>query len=117
MRKFFYLAALLAHLLVLVAGAVLGQVRESMQWREVLPLLLQFFTMNLAHYDAHYAPNPLKQWLVYLRGHYFPAALLFEKVKRLRDPAQVHSALVAAIAEAAAECRQLAVQEPALRTA
>lgn len=101
----------------LIAGAALGHMRESMQWREVLPLLLEFFTMNLAHYDAHYAPNPLKQWLVYLRGHYFGAALLFEQVKRLRDPAQLHSALLAAIAEAAVECREDTAQESALKTA
>ena len=101
----------------LVAGAALGHTRESMQWREVLPLLGQFFAMNLAHYDAHYAPNPLKQWLVYLRGHYFPAALLFEKVKRLRDPAQVQSALRTAIAEAAAESPEHSAGQAVLKTA
>mgnify|MGYP003630608664 CR=1 FL=1 len=101
----------------LVVGAAEGHMPESMQWQEVLPLLLQFFAMNLAHYDAHYAPSPLKQWLVYLRGHYFPAALLFEKVKRLRDPAQVQSALQAALAEAIADRLEQPERATALKIA
>lgn len=83
----------------LVAGTIRGELPESMHWPDVLPLLVQFFALNLAHYDAGYAPNPLKQWLVYLRGHFFPAALLFEKVKRLRDPAQIQRLLMTALAE------------------
>jgi tRNA-dihydrouridine synthase C len=101
----------------LVAGNTTGHMPEPMQWSEVLPLLLQFFALNLAHYDARYAPNPIKQWLVYLRGHYFPAALLFEKVKRLRDPAQVQSALAAAAEEACANSPGQTDQRPALITA
>ena len=80
-------------------------------------MLVQFFALNLAHYDARYAPNPLKQWLVYLRGHYFPAALLFEKVKRLRDPALVQSALAEAVAEACLDGPQQTGQTPGLKTA
>jgi tRNA-dihydrouridine synthase C len=87
----------------LVVRAAGGRALESMQWQEVLRLLQQFFALSLAQYDTHFAPNPLKQWLVYLRGHYFPAALLFEKVKRIRDPAQVQHALVAALDEAVAD--------------
>ena len=101
----------------LVAGNTTGHMPEPMQWSEVLPLLLQFFALNLAHYDARYAPNPIKQWLVYLRGHYFPAALLFEQVKRLRDPAQVQSTLAAAVEEACANSPGQTDQRPALKTA
>ena len=98
----------------LVVGAAAGHMPASIPWQDVLPLLLQFFSLNLAHYDARYAPNTLKQWLVYLRGHYFPAALLFEKVKRLRDPELVQNALVAALVEA---CPEQSDQIPALITA
>ena len=101
----------------LVAGNTTGHMPEPMQWAEVLPLLLQFYALNLAHYDARYAPNPIKQWLVYLRGHYFPAALLFEQVKRLRDPAQVQSTLAAAVEEACANSPGQTDQRPALKTA
>jgi tRNA-dihydrouridine synthase C len=97
----------------LVAGTTAGETPQSLQWPEVLPLLLQFFALNLAHYDARYAPNPLKQWLVYLRGYYLQAAELFETVKRMRDPAQVQSALVAALSEA---CPGQTAQGPALIT-
>jgi len=51
--------------------------------------------LNLAHYDAKYAPNTAKQWLAYLRAYFPQAALLFERVKRLRDPAQLHAVLLA----------------------
>jgi tRNA-dihydrouridine synthase C len=101
----------------LVAGAVAGQTPESMQWPEVLPLLLQFFALNLAHYDARYAPNPLKQWLVYLRGHYYPAALLFEQVKRIRDPSEFQHALVRALTEAEQNCAGPSGESLALITA
>ncbi len=84
----------------LVAGAATGDHPAPLRWEQVLPLLSHFFELNLAHYDACFAPNPLKQWLVYLRAHYFPAALLFEQVKRLRQPREIQLALRAAIADA-----------------
>lgn len=84
----------------LVLAAATAQPLDSLHWPDVLPLLLRFFELNLARYDARHAPNPLKQWLVYLRGYFFPAALLFEQVKRLREPAQVRDALTAALAAA-----------------
>ena len=55
-------------------------------WHEILPLLERFLGLNLEYYDRGHAANPLKQWLVYLRGYFPQAALLFEEVKRLRDP-------------------------------
>ena len=84
----------------LVAGAVTGNAPEPLHWPEVLPLLLRFFELNLTHYDARFAPNPLKQWLAYLRAYFPQAALLFEQVKRLRDPAQLALALRAAMTAA-----------------
>lgn len=79
--------------LIVAAGA--GHSRPSLHWGGIPPLLLHFFELNLAHYDAKYAPNTTKQWLAYLRAYFPQAALLFERIKRLRDPAQLHSVLLA----------------------
>ena len=49
--------------------------------------------LTLENYDHAYAGNPLKQWLVYLRSYYPQAALLFERIKRLRDPLELGAAL------------------------
>ena len=57
-------------------------------------MLSHFLDLNRESYDAHHAVNPIKQWLVYLRSHYVQAALLFEKIKRLRDPEDMRSALL-----------------------
>ena len=86
----------------LVAAADRGETRPSLHWPDVLPLVLRFFELNLANYDACYAPNSLKQWLVYLRAYFPQAALLFESLKRLRDPEQVRDVLLAAVANASA---------------
>jgi tRNA-dihydrouridine synthase C len=77
----------------LISAMDRGEPVDSLHWPDIVPLLLTFFELQLAHYDAHHAGNPLKQWLVYLR-HYFPqAALLFEEVKRLRLPEEIGRAL------------------------
>ena len=86
----------------LVAAADRRETRPSLHWPDVLPLVLRFFELNLANYDACYAPNSLKQWLVYLRAYFPQAALLFESLKRLRDPEQVRDVLLAAVANASA---------------
>jgi tRNA-dihydrouridine synthase C len=77
----------------LVAAAKRGERREPMTWPDVAPLLTRFFRLNLERYDAKYAGSPLKQWLVYLRSYYPQAALLFERVKRLRDPDAIWTVL------------------------
>ncbi|NOR39706.1 MAG: hypothetical protein GQ537_00685 [Gammaproteobacteria bacterium] len=53
--------------------------------------------MNLAHYDAGHAGNPLKQWLVYLRSYFPQAAVLFENVKRRRRPEEIMAVLQQAV--------------------
>ncbi len=85
----------------LVAAAAAGNEPASLHWPDVLPLLLRFLELNLAHYDPCYAPNPLKQWLVYLRAYFPEASAIFEQVKRLREPAQVKEALLQAISATA----------------
>ena len=77
----------------LLAAAQRHQACSPLGWSEISPLLLAFFQSNLEQYDAHYAGNPLKQWLVYLRHYYYPAALLFEDIKRLHQPEPIHRIL------------------------
>jgi tRNA-dihydrouridine synthase C len=83
----------------LVRAARQGVNRTPMAWSEIPPLLLTFFELNLANYDAHYAGNPVKQWLVYLRAYFPQAGPLFENVKRLRQPGEIRSQLERAVAE------------------
>ncbi|KGE05157.1 tRNA dihydrouridine synthase [Pseudohaliea rubra] len=80
----------------LVRGAARGEDLAPLPWPAVLDLVRQFFALTLASYDARHAGNPLKQWLVYLRAYYPQAALLFEHLKRLRDPAELEAALARA---------------------
>jgi len=77
----------------LIAAARTGQTPIPLGWLDLPPLLLDFFAMTLKDYDAHCAGNPLKQWLVYLRSYFPQAAILFEGIKRLRDPAEIQQRL------------------------
>lgn len=70
-----------------------GHIMESLSWPQILPLMLQFFDLTVANYDACYVGSPIKQWLVYLRGYFPQAALLFERVKRLRQLADIQQIL------------------------
>lgn len=84
----------------LVRATTRGETVESLHWPDITPLLLQFFELSLANYDAHHVGNPLKQWLVYLRSYFPQAAPLFEQVKRLRQPGDIRPVLLAALPEA-----------------
>jgi tRNA-dihydrouridine synthase C len=80
----------------LITASNSGQALEPISWSEILPLLLRFLDLNIANYDAGHAGNPVKQWLVYLRSYYVEGALLFERVKRLRDPLEMRQLLLLA---------------------
>ncbi|MEH6569662.1 MAG: tRNA-dihydrouridine synthase [Halioglobus sp.] len=77
----------------LVSAMVNGNTLEPLYWQEILPLIIHYLELTLANYDACYAGGPIKQWLVYLRSYFPQAALLFERVKRLRDPAEIDDLL------------------------
>ena len=83
----------------LIQAATRGDTLVPITWAEVLTLICRFYQLNLAHYDERWAANPVKQWLVYLRGYYHLAAILFEDVKRLHDPADVWPVLDKAMDE------------------
>ncbi len=83
----------------LIKGAVGGEEVAPLAWPEILALVAQFYRLNLDHYDTHYAARPVKQWLVYLRAYYHPAAILFEDIKRLHLPAEIWPLLQRAMGE------------------
>jgi len=73
-----------------------GAIPRAMGWPDILPLLQELLAQTLLHYDHRHAGNPIKQWLGYLRGDHPEAALLFEGIKRLTDPAALEQALTEA---------------------
>lgn len=77
---------------------------EPLTWQAIMPLLLAYFELNLATYDARYVGNPIKQWLAYLRRVYWQAALLFERIKRLHEPEKIRSELLAELATQPTDC-------------
>lgn len=77
----------------LVVAMARGEQPDSLHWPDILPLILHFFNLTVANYDAYYVGNPIKQWLVYLRSYFPQAAALFEQVKRLRDPEEIRRVL------------------------
>lgn len=69
--------------------------QQVLAWHEIAALLLEFFEAQSQYYDAKYTPSPVKQWLVYLKHYHGQAALLFEHVKRIKDPVMFGKALEA----------------------
>jgi tRNA-dihydrouridine synthase C len=81
----------------LVRAANRGEDLTPLSWLAIPGLLLNFFDLNVANYDAHYVGNPVKQWLVYLRGYFPQAGILFERIKRLRQADAIRAQLELAI--------------------
>ena len=71
------------------------QQQQVLNWPQIAALLLEFFEAQGQYYDAKYTPSPVKQWLVYLKHYHSQAAILFEQVKRIKDPTEFGAALEA----------------------
>ncbi len=66
---------------------------EPLPWPAVLALVIRLFETMRDIYKPRHVGNPVKQWLAYQR-YYFPqAARLFERIKRLQNPVDIHAAL------------------------
>lgn len=83
---------------LLASPALARQIKgsgEPLEWIQILELLDDFAATTEAVYTARHVGNRVKQWLAYLRRHYTGAALLFEAVKRLREPDDIRRAIAA----------------------
>ncbi len=79
----------------LIAGDAAGDMPAPFEWPQVQSLLVDMFHLLMENYEARYAGNPIKQWLVYQRNYYPQAALLFERIKRLQQPEDILAVLSA----------------------
>lgn len=66
---------------------------EALTWPQIQTLVLQLFNDTVHHYKERHVGNPIKQWLCYQRRYFPEAAVLFEKIKRLRDPEAIRQHL------------------------
>ncbi|MFT6310496.1 MAG: tRNA-dihydrouridine synthase C [Porticoccus sp.] len=69
-----------------------GVLLES-NWQDIVPLLLAFQTDRNAHYPARFAGDRLKKWLHYLSMQFDEAEVLFNRIRRLREPDELQLCL------------------------
>ncbi|MFT7403077.1 tRNA-dihydrouridine synthase [Zhongshania sp.] len=70
-----------------------GKEYHRQQWPSILILLEALFKDSVANCAPRHVGGPIKQWLGYLRREYPEAQQLFEKIKRLKTPADISAAL------------------------
>jgi tRNA-dihydrouridine synthase C len=73
------------------AGEELGPVAQ--EWSRVWPLLIASWAMVQEDVLPRHAPGRLKQWVNLLRRHYPQAEALFQRLKVLREVAQIDELL------------------------
>lgn len=78
----------------LLRAADSAQECQVLQWVSVRDLVTTYLDLTLENYDERYAVNPIKQWLGYLRYYYPQAAMLFNKIKRLKGSSELREAIV-----------------------
>jgi tRNA-dihydrouridine synthase C len=66
---------------------------RPMGWSDVLALLIEFQRETTDFYPKQFCGNRLKQWLMYLQREYCEATILFNQIKKTRDPAVIDAAL------------------------
>jgi len=73
-----------------LARAIRGDVGPGgLSWREVLPLVAQFWVLVCTRLDAHSRPGRLKQWLNFLRRRYPEAETAYQFLKTINKPALI----------------------------
>ncbi|MCP4597081.1 tRNA-dihydrouridine synthase [Neptuniibacter sp.] len=71
----------------------LNETVSSLNWEHVLKLVEQYLVQIERDIAAKYVHGRLKQWLHHLQREYDEAGVVFEKVKKLREPSQLRVAL------------------------
>jgi tRNA-dihydrouridine synthase C len=79
-----------------IAAVRAGDEPVPMAWREVHPLLTEFWRQVRIKLAPAYAPGRLKQWLRALSRNYREAALLFDTIRRESDCAKLDEAVALA---------------------
>jgi tRNA-dihydrouridine synthase C len=77
-----------------IAAARQGQTLAPMSWNELLPLILEFWSLVRAKLPDRFAPGRIKQWLKLLTRTYAEARPLFDALRR-----QEHSDGITAVLE------------------
>ncbi|MES2817712.1 MAG: tRNA-dihydrouridine synthase [Pseudomonadota bacterium] len=72
-----------------IAAARAGQTVEPMSWRDLQPLLQDFWRQARVSLSPRSAPGRLKQWLALLTRTYPEAVLLFGELRRETDCARI----------------------------
>ncbi|MCY1558252.1 tRNA-dihydrouridine(16) synthase [compost metagenome] len=76
-----------------IAAARTGQTVPEMDWRELQPLLADFWTQARRKMSPRYAPGRLKQWLAMLTRTYPQAVELFNQLRRESDCGRIDALL------------------------
>ena len=80
------------------AGAVAAEPRREAEWRELLPLVDEFWERVQRRTTPRYSPGRLKLWLNSLRRCYPQAEALYRRVRPLADVRDVSDVLTVACA-------------------
>ena len=84
---------------------------DKLSWPTILDLLLNQLEQARIHYRQKHIGNPIKQWLRYLKRNYPQAAILLEKIKRIKDADLIHEALVQETLEQETRVQEILEQE------
>ena len=74
-------------------AATIKEDATPMSWPEVLALLLDYSSKEIAGDKGEYYPNRIKQWLSYLKIQYQPAHQLFSQVRTLKHTDDIRHTL------------------------
>lgn len=77
------------------AGGTAVEVQRDAEWRELLPLVSEYWQRVQRRTTARYAPGRLKLWLNSLRRCYPQAEALYHRIRPLSDIQDVSAALAA----------------------
>jgi tRNA-dihydrouridine synthase C len=76
-----------------IKASLLNLPYTPMAWENIVQLLIEFQQQTVDHYPIQFCGNRLKQWLSYLKRQYSQADILFESIKKMRDPSTLEMAL------------------------
>lgn len=74
-------------------GNVVKYNHQSMQWKDVVALLLKYSQYEMKGDKGLYYPNRVKQWLGYLRNEYDQANTLFREVRTFKTASPIVDAI------------------------